>query len=221
MTPPNTNYDVSVTINIIYSHLNCQSRYGCTPEIEVYQFNTNEPQPRNIYTDRSNYHQIVKKMGSAIFMDSLSINVTVTPAMGGFYLAIRDHTSCINIRRLEVLRYECATKQEGLVVFPATAVPVEGGMTVTTECMPNASPVTDMSVVCDSLGYWDGSAKCACNSGYIMAKGSDGNSYCKRESQKLYILMLYCYVLPSRAMSCSVIFSAQETVHMHSTIQHC
>ena len=179
MTPPNTNHVISVTIDILYTFPNCRSRFGCTPVFEIYQFNANGPQPREIYTDPSNYHQIKRKSGSSTITQSLTITVTVTPAIGGFYLAIRDHTSCIQIKELRVYRYECATKQEGLVVFPATAAPVANTMTVTTECMPNASPVTDMSVTCDSLGYWDGSAECVCDPGYTIVTDSNGNSYCK------------------------------------------
>ena len=107
--------------------------------------------------------------------------MNVTPAIGGFYLAVRDRTSCIYVVQLTVYRHECVRKQEGLVVFPATAAPITDNMTVTTECMPNASPVTNMLVACDSSGIWDGSAECVCDPGYITATDSDGNNYCKRE----------------------------------------
>ena len=180
-TPTNTNYNISVVIEILYTLINCRTQFGCTPAIEVYQFNTSGPQPRDVYTNTSNYYRIKRETGASPFVQIFSIIVDVTPAIEGFYLAVRDRTSCITIVQLRVYRHECATKQEGLVIFPNTAAPIANTTTVATECMPNSFPVTDMSVTCDSSGYWDGSAECVCNPGYIMVTNSSGNSYCKCE----------------------------------------
>ena len=111
----------------------------------------------------------------------ISCTVTLAPSIAGFYLAVCDRTSCIQIVQLRVYRQECARKQEGLVVFPATAAPITDSMTVTTVCMTNAHPVTDMSVTCNSLGYSDGSAECVWDPGYITATDPDGNNYCERK----------------------------------------
>ena len=123
----------------------------------------------------------MRKSGSSTLTQTLTVNVTVTPDIEGFYLAVRDRTSCIQILQLRVFRHECETKQEGLVVFPDNASPINNDMSVTTDCMPNASPMTDMSVRCDSSGYWTGSAECVCDPGYIMRTDSDGNNYCECE----------------------------------------
>ena len=181
MAPPNTTHDIHVVIDVSYTISNCYSRFGCTPAIEIYQFNTDGPEPRDNYTDPSNYRRIKRKTGASVLAQSLSITVTLAPDVEGLYLAVRDRTSCIQVAELRVYRHECATKQEGLVVFPATAAPITDSMTVTTECMPNAHPVTDMSVTCDRSGIWDGSTECVCDPGYITATDSDGNNYCKRE----------------------------------------
>jgi hypothetical protein len=185
-TPSNTNHDISVVIDLLYTLSNCRKRFGCTPAIEILQFNTTGPQPRSVYTDPANYYRIKRKSGSSTLTQSLTIKVNVTRAIGGFYLAVRDRTSCIQVVQLRVYRHECARKQEGLVVFPATAAPITDSMTVTTVCMPNAHPVTDMSVTCDSSGIWDGSAECVCDAGYITATDSDGNKYCKPCSEGTY-----------------------------------
>ena len=181
-TPPNTNYSVSVVIELLYTLINCRKQFGCTPAIEIYQFNTIGPQQRDIYTNPSNYNLIKRKTSVSTFIQILPITVTVTPDIEGFYLAVRDNTSCIQIAHLRVYRHECATKQEGLVLFPNTAAPIANTTTVTTECMPNSSPVTDMSARCDSLGYWDGSAECVCDPGYIIIiTDPNGDNRCKRE----------------------------------------
>ena len=181
MAPSNTYHDISVFIELIYTVTDCRRRFGCIPAIEVYQFNTNEPQSRDVYTNTSNYFRIQRKSGSSTLTRTLTINVTVTPDIEGFYVAVRDRTSCIQILQLRVFRHECKTKQEGLVIFPDNAAPIEDDMNVTTECMPNASPATDMAVRCDNAGYWTGSADCVCDPGYIMRTDSDGNNYCECE----------------------------------------
>ena len=150
--------------------------------MEVYKSCTSKgPQSRDVYTNTSNYHRIWRKSGSSTLTQTMTINMTCTPDIKGCYIAVRDRTSCIQVVQLRVYRHECAAKQEGLVVFPDMAAPVWGNMTVTTECMPNSSPATDMSVLCDSSGYWYGSAKCVCDPGYIMKTDSNGDNYCERE----------------------------------------
>ena len=198
MAPPNTNHNISVVIEIGYTLTNCFRRFGCTPAFEIYQFNTSGSQPRDVYTNTSNYHRIERKTGTTTGQTIMTIDVTVTPDIEGFYLAVRDRTSCIEINQLKVFRHECATKQEGLVVFSDNAAPVEDSMTVTTECMPNASPATDMSVTCDSSGYWTGSPECVCDPGYIMITDSDGNNYCKGMKCMIFGQISYDMWLPLR-----------------------
>ena len=177
MAPPHTNHNISVVIEILYMLTNCQKKFNCAPVIEVYQFNTSGPQPRDVYTNTSNYYQIKRKSGSSTFTQIMAINVTVTPDIEGFYLAVRDRTSCIQILRLRAFRHQCESKQEGLVIFPDTAAPVWGNVTVTTKCTPNSSPAADMLVTCDSSGWWYGSAECVCDPGYIMVTDSDEKDY--------------------------------------------
>ena len=181
MAPPNTNHNMSVFIEFIFTLTNCIRRFGCNPVMEIYKFSTNGPQPREVYTNTSNYHRIRRKSGSSTLTQTLTINVIVTPDTEGFYVAVRDRTSCIQVVQLRVYRHECAAKQEGLVIFPDSAAPIEGNMTVTTKCMPNSSPATNMTVLCDSSGFWTGSAECECDPGYIMLTDSDRNNYCERK----------------------------------------
>ena len=178
MAPSSTNYNVSLFIDFLFTISNCRQRHRCTPTMEVYKFDVNSPQPRDIYTNRNNYALVHRKSGASQFTQSLSINKTLSADTLGFYIAVRDHTSCIQIAQMLVYRYQCSQKQVGLVIFPETAAPITDRITISALCVPNASPVTDMDVTCDSRGHWDGSGTCKCDPGYIFNRG---NQSCDRE----------------------------------------
>ena len=165
-TPLNTDYNVSICIEIVYRISNCRPRHGCNPEIEWYNFITDSEQPREIYTNRDMYNRIYFKRVTQTSprTEKICFNITVTQT--GFYMAVRDPNSCITISKVLVTRFQCPAKQEDLVLYPETAAPVNNDMTVLTECVPNASPVTELEVTCDSTGYWAGVPTCECNPGY-------------------------------------------------------
>ena len=180
--PPNTDYDVTVNLKMIYTLTNCRERYNCNPVIEVYMFNTNGPQSRGVYTNRENYRRIARKRGASAMAQQLTITETIPPGDAGFYIAVRDHRSCIKVSQFKVFRHQCKRNQRGLVVFPETAAPVDAPQHVTAMCVDNAYSVTDLSVQCLSTGVWSGSAVCVCNAGYERKTNSDGEYYCRRES---------------------------------------
>ena len=179
--PTGTNYDVMVTIELSYTLSSCRTRYGCNPEISIYKFETNGPEDRDVYTDRKNYRLVLKRPGAQTLTQRVTMNITVSPSVEGFYLGIQDNTSCIQVAQLEVYRHQCKQKQEGLVMFPETAAPVSGDMSVTAACMPNSSPATSMAMRCDGMGMWTGSGECVCDPGYIKKWNSDGNFFCEGE----------------------------------------
>ena len=99
--------------------------------------------------------------------------------MQGFYFAVKDNTSCIQVSRLQIYRHQCPQKQEGLVIFPETAAPAYGVLIVNVQCMPNSSPVTGAPVICNGTGYWHGSVQCVCNPGYVQKVDSEENEFCE------------------------------------------
>ena len=178
--PGQTNYNISITIDITYILSSCRARYNCNPEISVFKFDTSGPQPRSVYTDRSNYKLLINnKPGTSTRAQTILLNVDILPEVEGFYLAIKDNTSCIQIAQLQVYRYQCPQKQEGLVIFPETAAPPDEDLIVNVQCMPNASPITSVSVICNATGYWHGSAQCECDPGYIRKNDSEENDFCE------------------------------------------
>ena len=124
------------------------------------------------------------------------MTVEIPPEVEGFYTAIQDNTSCIQVAQLKVYRHQCSEKQEGLVVFPATAAPVSGAMTVTTLCVPNSLPVTSMLVECNSMGFWNGSStECVCDPGYVKRVNSEHNEFCEGINAGMFSLAYYILIL--------------------------
>ena len=116
--------------------------------------------------------------GASSLSQNLVETIDVPANVDGFYLAVRDNSSCIIVSQIQVYRNQCYSKQEGLVVFSEIAAPVDGNITVTAQCMPNSSPITDMDMHCVAEGYWEGSGQCRCNPGYHRVTGEEGD-YCQ------------------------------------------
>ena len=178
--PPNTNYNVSIGVEITYRISNCRPRNRCNPEIEVYNFITTSQQSREIYINRDFYNRIYYNRVSRPALVTENIYFNVTEGETGFYIAVRDPNSCILISKVLVTRFQCPAKQEDLVLYPETAAPVNNDMTVLTECVPNASPVTELEVTCDSTGNWAGVPTCKCDAGYkIIFDRQEGTHSCE------------------------------------------
>ena len=92
---------------------------------------------------------------------------TLDPSETGFYVAIRDKGTCVGISRLRVYRYNCPSRQVGLVLYPETPAPVSGSVNVNFSCVDNAYiPESENgTVTCYHNGTWS-TAVCECNVGY-------------------------------------------------------
>ncbi|CAI8036631.1 Ephrin type-A receptor 4-B [Geodia barretti] len=176
--PPDTTHTVRVIVDILYTLSSCRARYNCNPKFQLLKFETDGPQPREVFTDHTNYQSIRVRTGSSAVTQRLVENIDIPANIEGIYLAVRDNTSCIQVAQMQVYRYQCPRKQEGLVVFPDTAAPVDNDITIIAECMPNSSPVTpnDMAMTCDKDGNWMGAGSCRCDPGYKRVRGRNGES---------------------------------------------
>ena len=183
--PGQTNYTVTVTIDLSYTLSSCRRRYNCNPEISVFKFDTSGPQPRSVYTDRSNYKLLINKPGASTRTQNILLKVDILPEVEGFYLAIKDNTSCIQVAQLQVYRYQCGEKQERLLMFPVTAAPAMAvsNMTVTHGCMPNSSPNSNVDMMCDNMGLWSGEGDCICDPGYVrrIDPADESRHFCECE----------------------------------------
>ena len=78
----------------------------------------------------------------------------------------------------------CAAKIEGLVHYPTTPAPVNGMVTVTSQCADNAhSDSSTMRVSCDSNGIWSNhtTPECHCNDGYRILDITGETPLCEGE----------------------------------------
>ena len=94
---------------------------------------------------------------------------TLDPSDTGFYVAIRDTGTCVEISRLRVYRHICPSHQEGLVLYPETPAPVSGSVNVQLTCVDNAyiSESESDVVTCNYDGTWGNDFPvCECNLGY-------------------------------------------------------
>ena len=83
----------------------------------------------------------------------------------------------ISIVRTPVL---CKATNQGLVRYPTTLAPVNGSVTVTTQCADNAhSTSASLNVSCTSSGNWSGTTpQCQCDTGYCAVTVS-GRQICQ------------------------------------------
>ena len=94
---------------------------------------------------------------------------TMNPSDNGFYVAIHDAGTCIEISRLRVYHYICPSQQKGLVLYPEIPTPVSGSVIVQFTCVDNASiPESESdTVTCNHDGTWSTEVPvCECDVGY-------------------------------------------------------
>ena len=103
-----------------------------------------------------------------------TVTFVMQPGETGFYLALRDQGTCVEIPRILVYRLNCAAFQDGLVLYPDNPAPISGFTPVAVSCVNNAavsSPSPHVS--CSSDGEWGPEAPtCGCSPGYEINVGS-------------------------------------------------
>ena len=184
--PPTStdSYTVRVFVNVTYTFHECGRSNNCNPQFRLLKYITNSTQQRDTCSDTSRYSgsgimpnntiglESIDGVRDVLYFDLQYFDMTTSE--DGLYLALHDSSAgnlrgtCVSIIRLTVYRHECPTQAVGLVRYPATQAPVNGTVSVQTQCVDNAHrSSSSLSVRCDSDGHWSsGSPECECDLGY-------------------------------------------------------
>ena len=97
---------------------------------------------------------------------------TLDPSETGFYVALQDTGTCVGISRLRVYRYNCPSRQVGIVLYPETPASLSDKDDVNISCVPNADISGSPQVTCRSNGTWGPeNPVCKCDCGYEERPG--------------------------------------------------
>ena len=185
-----------------YFTLNCDMPSECS--FDVYKWQTSTPN-RTAARNTESYERVGR-----VFPDDTSGTVTTNQSLdieldaeSGFYLAVVDLSTCINIRHILVFYYVCAGGTSDLITRPET---IDVGTTVTGECVENCSPDGGPNplVWCGDEGQWEIILPCHCNPGYER-----NGSQCSGILYMYVGMLMYVY---KNIYLCSVSF----TVHFLS-----
>ena len=164
---------MNIAVEVIYDLQGCRYQLGCDMEFKLLNYKTNTPQPPSTtgsgYMNIVNYEQFGIARPQALFERH---DFTLYPSDTGFYIALQDTGTCVNISRLRVYRYICPKRQVGLVLYPETPAPVSGSVNIDVNdmCVDNAVVSGTPQATCHSNGIWGHRAE-------SVASIYDGKSY--------------------------------------------
>ena len=169
---------------VIYALQSCRSRLGCDMGFGLFNYTTNTLKlPSTIgsgYMNTENYEQFGRANSTTQTARFETHTFTLDPSDTGFYVALQDTGTCVGISRLRVYRYNCPSRQVGLVLYPETPAPVFGSVNVQFTCVDNAYiPESESdTVTCYHNGTWSTEVPvCECNVGYEnMGTNCNGKS---------------------------------------------
>ena len=172
-----------VTVQVDFIMNTCDIENNCRRSFTIHKYETstiNTTAARNL----SNYElagQIVPTDGSGSVRENGSVNINFDTEATGFYLGIRDVSSCIVIHRVLVFYYVCPAETSDLITRPETIAPIIGASTpvqVVGQCVEGTRPENGVQpgLTCSQNGVWSVNigAGCVCSSGFQSS--SDGRS---------------------------------------------
>ena len=165
---------MNITVEVIYALQSCSSQLGCDMGFRLLNYKTNTQQGAATtgsgYMNIENYDQFGRARPSSTtqaYFETYSF--TLNSSDTGFYVAIQDVGTCVEISRLRVYHYICPSRQEGLVLYPETPTPVSGSVNVQFTCVDNAYILESENdtITCYNNGTWSTDIPvCECNVGY-------------------------------------------------------
>ncbi len=167
-----------VSVLVEFEQAGCDQGCRRTFVLDAYETSTvDSTTARNT----SNYRQIDRV---APFDDSGTVSQKQTREINfrtnedGFYLAIRDESTCIVVSRLLVFYNVCPQEIVGFVMRPETLAPIIERLStpieVTAQCVTRASPDNGGAprLICSQGGVWSTLtiSGCTCNPGFVASE---------------------------------------------------
>ena len=182
--PPS--YDLPVYVNVTYNFLSCTpKRFGL-----YYYPSASEPSSSS-KQNTANYIHIGDVTATIRDEQIESFSFNLGSQFGGFYLAFRDQDSCAGISRVQVYRGTCPQRTEGLVRYPETPAGTVA-VSVTHQCVANASVSGSGGLICNPDGLWSGSPSCSCVPGYrAVATTCQGTNIIKKNKMNVLFLIKF------------------------------
>lgn len=160
-----------VTLQLHFDQSGCGNNLACRRALGVYKYEAT--------TSEITEYQLVKNVtSSGMGVGAQRVEVNFETNGEGFYLALRDRTTCISVSRVLVFYYVCPDGVHDLMIRPETVAPpftkIAQSYIVSVECVEGASPVSNTAqLVCSSGGVWKiiQGFGCECNSGFVPSDG--------------------------------------------------
>ena len=169
------NFPVAVIVEITYDMSMCPAQEQCRQSFGLLYYSTSEQQLGSTtgrgFLNTRNYASFAQPRAQLGVHTSVhDFNISPT-RYTGFYLAVQDTGSCIEILRMKVYHKLCPSFQTGLVLYPDVIAPSHRPMVVSVSCVENAHVVGSASVTCATDGSWGSLIPvCQCGPGYTRER---------------------------------------------------
>ena len=144
----------------------CDISRQCRQSFEVHKWLTSTID-RSAAANTDNYVRVYQLSpdftdGIISFLEYVDIELD---AEDGFYLAVVDRSTCIDLARLLVFYYVCPEETSELISRPEA---LGSQVSVAGECVENSSTMSGAAPVlsCSDTGEWQVIIPCLCNPGY-------------------------------------------------------
>jgi len=170
-----------VTVQVDFQLNSCIGTINCDRTLSIHKYETstiNATAARNL----SNYEFVPPRITpSGEARENMSIQIDFDTTATGFYIGVRDETSCVLVHRVLVFYYVCPAETSDLIIRPERIAPLIGNsapLVVDGQCVENSSSENGMRprLTCSQNGVWGGidGAGCVCDTGFQQSL--DGRS---------------------------------------------
>ena len=173
-----------VTVQVDFQLISCTQMNNCGRTFAIHKYETstiNATAARNLDNYEFVPPRITPTDGSGDVRENSSVQIDFSTEETGFYLGIRDETSCVVVHRVLAFYYVCPAETLDLITRPEVIAPFIGNsspIVVNGQCVENSSPENGIGarLTCSQNGVWGGldGAGCVCDTGF--QRSLDGRS---------------------------------------------